>query len=168
MDYGRWAEQLMAMDDATWHRHANPWSGWTRVATFPLLAFAIWSRAWIGWYALIPIAIALLWVWINPRLFPPPKSTDNWMSKVVMGERIWLNRSKIPVPAHHVRMANLLTAVSAIGVVPFIWGLWAFEIWPVVFGMMLSILAKLWFGDRMVWLFDDMKNVSEEYQSWLY
>ncbi len=65
-------------------------------------------------------------------------------------------------------MANLLTAVSAIGVVPFIWGLWAFEIWPVVFGMMLSILAKLWFGDRMVWLFDDMKNVSEEYQSWLY
>ncbi|WP_272007146.1 hypothetical protein [Roseovarius sp. ZX-A-9] len=27
MDFYRRAERLMAMDDATWWRHANPWSG---------------------------------------------------------------------------------------------------------------------------------------------
>ncbi|MCH9808227.1 MAG: hypothetical protein K0U74_10890 [Alphaproteobacteria bacterium] len=168
MDYGRWAERLMAMDDAAWQRHANPWSGWTRVAILPLLALAIWSRAWIGWYALIPVALVALWTWINPRLFAPPKSTDNWMSKVVMGERVWLNRDKVPIPQRHVRMSHLLNAASVLGAILFAWGLYALEFWPTVFGMSLAILAKLWFGDRMVWLFEEMKDASPEYRSWLY
>ena len=36
------------MDDATWARHANPWSAWTRIPILPLLCLAIWGRAWIG------------------------------------------------------------------------------------------------------------------------
>ena len=37
------------LDDEGWARHANPWSGWTRViTTLPLLIAAIWSRAWVG------------------------------------------------------------------------------------------------------------------------
>ncbi|WP_377193710.1 DUF6653 family protein [Ruegeria meonggei] len=38
------------MKDEVWLRHANPWSVWARVLTpLPLLALAIWSRAWIGY-----------------------------------------------------------------------------------------------------------------------
>ena len=33
VDLGDASEKLMGMDDATWRRHANPWSGWSRVAT---------------------------------------------------------------------------------------------------------------------------------------
>jgi len=37
----------MGMDDATWKRHANPWSGWSRITILPLLCLAIMSRVWV-------------------------------------------------------------------------------------------------------------------------
>ena len=33
-----------------WMRHASPVSVWTRFAVLPLLAAAVWSRDWIGWW----------------------------------------------------------------------------------------------------------------------
>lgn len=40
------------LDDDGWARHANPWSGRSRVSTtMPLLVAAIWSRAWIGYWS---------------------------------------------------------------------------------------------------------------------
>ena len=51
------------LDDEGWARHANPWSGWTRViTTLPLLVAAIWSRAWLGYWSLIAIGVALWWI----------------------------------------------------------------------------------------------------------
>ena len=47
---------MAIMSDDSWMRHANPWSVWTRYAAFPVLIAAIWSRVWIGWWALLPVA----------------------------------------------------------------------------------------------------------------
>lgn len=30
--------------------------------------------------ALVPVAAAVLWTWLNPRLFPAPRSYDHWTS----------------------------------------------------------------------------------------
>ena len=43
------------MTDAVWERHANPWSVWTRYAGLPLLILAIWSRGWLGLWAIAPV-----------------------------------------------------------------------------------------------------------------
>ena len=168
MTIGKTTAKAMAMTDAVWARHANPWSGWTRLTVLPLLALAIWSRDWIGWWSVLPIATTLAWTWINPRAFPPPASTNNWMSKGVLGERVWLNRNALPIPDHHARMARLLAALSAIGLVPLVWGLWALDPAATLFGIALTAIGKLWFIDRMVWLYDDMKDRDPEYASWLY
>ena len=40
IDVYRFSERLMAMDDATWVRHANPWSVYTRFAYNRLLGDA--------------------------------------------------------------------------------------------------------------------------------
>ncbi|MDZ8240651.1 MAG: DUF6653 family protein [Nostoc sp. ChiQUE01a] len=40
--------------------------------------------------------------------------------------------------------------------------------WITLLGYTLVRLSKLWFIDRMVWLYNDMKDVNQEYQSWLY
>ena len=48
------------MTPEVWARHANPWSGWTRVAILPLFVLAIWSRAWLGWWALVPLALLVV------------------------------------------------------------------------------------------------------------
>jgi hypothetical protein len=31
---------------------------------------------------------------------------------------------------------------------------------------MLAYLSKLWFVDRMVWLWQDMQDTNEEYRKW--
>uniref|UniRef100_A0A832H3E3 Uncharacterized protein n=1 Tax=Oscillatoriales cyanobacterium SpSt-402 TaxID=2282168 RepID=A0A832H3E3_9CYAN len=46
------------MSEETWARHANPRSVWTRFTVLPMLILAIWSRIWLGWWSLAPIAIA--------------------------------------------------------------------------------------------------------------
>lgn len=157
----------MGMSDVVWQRHANPISGWSRVPVLPLLAMGIWSRAWLGWWALLPIGVTLFWIWVNPRIFPMPDSTDNWMSKGVLGERVWLNRTRVPIPAHHATMAMLLNSLAGAGLIPFVLGLVLLNPWATVAGVAVMMIAKLWFLDRMVWLFDDMRKTSDEYQNWL-
>lgn len=149
---------IFAMDEAAWARHANPWSGWTRLSVLPLLALAGWSRVWLGWGAVVPIAAALAWMWFNPRIFAPPPHMNAWMSRGVLGERIWLARDAVPVPRRHARLPNILSGVVLAGVVLALYGVLALSRWPVVMGVAVATLAKLWFVDRMVWLHNDVKE----------
>lgn len=156
------------MDERTWLRHANPWSVWTRFTILPLLILAIWSRVWFGWLSLLPIAIVLLWMWFNLRIFPKPQTTNNWASKGVLGERVWLNRDCISVPQHHQRVPSILNLVSVLGLPFLILGLVNLELYPTLIGVILIDIGKLWFIDRMVWLYQDMKDNNPLYRSWLY
>lgn len=164
MDYGKGTAKAMAMSEATWRRHANPWSVWTRVPILPALAVALYSHVWIGWWAALPTALLLAWTWYNPRAFPPPRSLDNWASKGVMRERLWLNRKHVPIPARHARMAHLLAGFSALGLPPLIYGLIWREPWAIVTGTVLATGGKIWFVDRMVWLYEEMKGEYPELQ----
>jgi hypothetical protein len=156
------------MNDEVWTRHANPWSVWTRVAILPLFVLAVWSRVWLGWWALVPITALAAWTWFNPRAFPRPRSTMNWASRAVLGERVWLNSRAVPIPQHHRRAAMILTVISASGVTPLAWGLATFDLCPTMLGATLIAFGKLWFVDRMVWLYDEMKDARPEYRAWLY
>jgi hypothetical protein len=116
----------------------------------PRLVLASCTRVWIGWWALIPISAAFLWIWLNPRIFPKPRSTNNWASKGVFGERIWLDRDKVPVPRHHRTLPNALNLMSAAGMALIVWGVVGLAVWPTLLGAAISYLGKLWFIDRMV------------------
>jgi hypothetical protein len=86
--------RLFGLEGECWLRHANPVSVWTRFAVLPLLALAVWSREWIGWWSLPAVALVLVFMMVNPLLFPRPRSTRYWASKGVFGERIWTDRDK--------------------------------------------------------------------------
>ena len=122
------------MTDAVWMRHASPWSVGTRWTCLPLLILAIWSRTWIGRWSLVPIAAAVLWTWLNPRVFPPPRSTDNWASKGVFGERLWIDRHALPIPDRHRVVPHVLNGVAAAGGLMVVWGLVALDPWPTLAG----------------------------------
>ena len=47
-----------------------------------------------------------------------------------------------------------------------LYGVFAFDLWPNIFGMALVYCGKLWFMDRMSWLWKDMKDANEEYRNW--
>lgn len=159
--------RLFAMSPEVWDRHTNPWSGWTRMPILPLFAATIYFRAELGWVFIPALVLLILWTWINPRAFPPPRSTDNWMSKAVLGERVWLNRAAVAIPAHHAKAALVLSWLSLPGMLILIWGLVMHSAWPSALGCVLAILPKLWFLDRMVWLYEDMRHQNATYQSWM-
>jgi hypothetical protein len=157
MDIGRISEKVMGMDDATWERHSNPISGWTRVTILPLLAFAIWSRVWLGWHALWIVRLSLVWTWLNPRLFGPPATNDAWMTQGVLGERIWLAKTTHPIPDHHARVSRWLNIAAGISVLILAKGLLSLDLGFTIAGLIGAMGAKLWFLDRMVWLRHDME-----------
>jgi len=150
-------------------KHANPWSVWTRYSVLPLIVFAFWSRLWIGWWCLIPAGAALLWVFLNPIVFNRPKSTKNWASKAVLGERVYLNRDIVKIPVtHDTPLYKILNAISFTGVMIAIWAIIYYSIWGAILGVTLAYLGKSWYLDRMVWLYEMMKSCDAEYQKWDY
>ncbi|MDV7341416.1 DUF6653 family protein [Terasakiella sp. A23] len=156
------SEKIMTMDGASWARHANPWSVYTRFTTLPLLCVVVWSRWWLGWDALYPLALVVFWIWLNPRLFNPPKSTDNWASKGVMGEQLFLNRKTLALPKGHTQTAHNLVMVSVVGVFIMMWGLYRFDLVFTICGLIIAMAGKIWFVDRMVMLYEDVQAQSSD------
>lgn len=152
------SEQIMGMDEATWSRHANPWSGWTRMSILPLFSLSVWSRIWLGWDALWLILTLLIWTWLNPRLFPAPKNEDAWMTKAVLGEQIWLRRTIPDIYAHHLTASRYLNLAGGLGVIVMAYGLWQLDLGWTCTGLIAILTTKLWFLDRMVWLRQDMRD----------
>lgn len=152
------SERLMAMSDETWARHANPWSAWSRLTTLPLIGLAVYSRIWLGWWALIPVALTLFWLWLNPRLFAPPRRHDAWMTRGVFGERVWLRRAEEPIPRRYVRPGQILSGLSALGFLAFVYGLWRLEIWWTLGGLAVSMIAKLILVRMLAALYDEVSG----------
>ena len=162
--------KAFGLEGDKWLRHANPASVWTRFAIMPVLAVAIWSYDWIGWWSLVPTGLVLVFLMINPLLFHEPSSTRNWASKAVFGERIWADRNKVEIPAQFrlSKVPAVSTAFQFIGLVALAYGLIWLDPTAVVSGVLIAQVAKSWYLDRMVLLFDEMKGLSVEYASWEY
>jgi len=122
-----------------------------------LLTAAIWSRVWIGWWSLIPVAAVAVWTLINPRVFPPARSIDTWASRGVLGEEYWSARRRTPISAHHRVAPIVLGGMSAAGVPFWAWGLIVLDPWITAFGLAVQMLCKVWFIDRMALLYDDVQ-----------
>jgi hypothetical protein len=144
------------MSDDAWKRHANPWSVWTRFAAIPLMILAIWSRVWLGWWCVVPIAAVIVWLWLNPHVFAPVESPTSWAAKGIYGEKLWL-KERDRVPPDQRRVLRLLVPVAGAGFVLLSYGLVTLEIWPTVFGASLIVLAQLWRIDRLVVFYDSTR-----------
>jgi hypothetical protein len=97
-DTDRSTRQRLA--DAAWERHANPWSGWSRVLTLPVLMYGIYARK--------PrvVAAAVGFSVVNPFLFPPPTDADAWMTRVVLGERMYYRHREGRTPIDLLNYVN--------------------------------------------------------------
>jgi hypothetical protein len=114
------------------------------------------------------VAVLLVWTWLNPRAFPPPKTTHHWASKAVFGERVWLHRRQTAIPRRHRLVPHLLNGFNGLATLLIVWGVLSLRFWPCLTGLLLTYAFKFWFLDRMVWLYEDMYPRHPEYAQWLY
>ena len=161
--------KLFGLEGEKWMRHANPWSVGTRFAVLPLLALSVWSRDWIGWWCLVPVVLTVVFLMVNPLLFGEPRSTRNWASRGVFGERVWSERTSVATPAQFTTaVLNVTYAIQLIGAAVLAYGLVRLEVVDTVAGLVILQTAKAWFIDRQVLLFEDMKTRHPEYARWEY
>lgn len=58
------------------------------------------------------VGLTLLYVVINPVLFPEPETKDAWISRSVLGEQLWLDEGHDVFEASLPGVLNLLNAVA--------------------------------------------------------
>jgi len=161
--------KLFGLEGDKWLRHANPLSVWTRFGVVPLLALSIWSRDWIGWWCLVPVIASLVFMMVNPLLFAEPRSTRNWASRCVFGERVWSERTTIAVPGQFsAGVLNVTYAIQIAGLALLVYGLVRLDVVGTVAGVALVQVAKAWYLDRQVLLFEEMKGRHPQYAEWEY
>ena len=102
------------------------------------------------------MALVVVWTFVNPRVFPPPRSMDHWASRSVLGEKYWGARKQNPIPARHRVAPWVLTGLNVAGVPFVVWGVVVLNPWMTAFGLALHMSGKLWSLDRMALLYDDM------------
>ncbi|WP_230279034.1 DUF6653 family protein [Croceicoccus sp. Ery15] len=148
----RWEARLaqaFGLDNAGWDRHANPWSGWSRMITgWPVIIAVGWSRLWIGWWA-VPLAlVAALWLWRNPLSFPPARDDRSWMSRAVWGERLWIRREGLADAGLAVWKFHGWNVLAGLGAVVAIYGIVMFDVIACFSGALASFFAKIGFIAR--------------------
>jgi len=133
--------------DDTWKKHSSAWSGWTRVAAAPLFWHALWLR---NPYYLVAVIIFLV---INPRLFAAPKKITNWMSKGVIGEKIYTG-ALIKKDFISTTLCILMALVFFISM----YAIWTHQLILTVTTFFLAMTFKFWYLDRMVFLYEESKG----------
>jgi len=140
-----------------WRRHANPWSGWTRAATTPVLVYALYRRDWRL------VAAALGWIVVNPVAFPPPERTDAWMTRGVLAEREWLRQGNGTVGFSWPNVINLLNAPTTLYVG---WATFRRRPLHAVVGTTLLMALKLRWMDEIIDR-TGVRGLDEPFDAWL-
>lgn len=141
------------MSDEMWKRHANPWSVWTRFAAIPAAIVAIWSRVWIGWWSLVPIALVVAWLFLNVFVFSPVDLPRSWAAKGIYGEKLWFN-NRSEIPGHYAVIQRWLIILGIAGMILIAWGLIQLHLCVSILGSVILILAQLWRIDRFSTLYE--------------
>jgi hypothetical protein len=160
--------RLFGLSGEGWMRHANPWSVGTRFAVLPLLALAVWSRVWIGGWAVLAAAVVVVFMLVNPVLFPAPRSTRNWASRGVFGERLWTERRTLTLPEQFVtsRVPAVTATLQLVALAVLVVGLVRLDLLLTVTGVLFCQCAKAWAIDRAVLLYEDVKRHDPAYAAW--
>ena len=134
--------------ETTWKRHSNPWSGWTRILTYPLVYVPFWNRSWKQG------AAVAAWFAANPFIFPAPKDDSSWATRSVLGEQLWTAKRRRDLP-----MA--LNAASAALFGGALLAAHRRRFWPMMFCGGSSYLLKMWFIDRMTFYYEEHRKREE-------
>lgn len=105
----------------------------------PVIAVGLYLQSyWI-------LGLAVVWLIVNPLIFPKPKSTNNWMSRGVLGEeKYYADGKKLKRD-----LPTLLNSINVPVFIAFIYFGWTGQLIPLILSGLLVMTLKFWFIDRM-------------------
>ncbi len=159
---------LFGLDDEGWARHASPFSGWSRAITgLPALILPAVARVWIGWWAVLLALLCIAWLVLNPRLFAPPAHDRAWMTRGVLGERMWVERGQNGFPEAQGSLPTWLNVLSGLAFLVMAYGLVVLDWYAIVGGAAVSWAAKMLFIDRTRAIYDRVtaRDPSQAYKA---
>ncbi|EMA68806.1 hypothetical protein C461_04227 [Halorubrum aidingense JCM 13560] len=98
------------------------------------------------------VGLTLLYVVINPVLFPEPETEDAWISRSVLGEQLWL------AEGHGVFETSLPGVLNVLNAVAYFYGLYgAYKRDPRIaaLGGGVALTCKLVYLDLLVKYYDE-------------
>ncbi len=103
---------------------------------------------------LLDLGLVIVWLIINPFVFPRPVRVNNWMSKGVIGEKMYFEGGK----KLRRDLPTLLNLTNVPLFIAFIYFGWQQALVPLILTGLLVMVIKFWFIDRMVRLVDDSQR----------
>jgi len=131
------------------------------------LTAIIWSRIWLGTSAAtLATVVTVILLILAPRLFRALANRVVWARDTGFGERVWLNRLLVPVPADRSQRLTVLYLVSWTGTLVAVWG--ALAGLPVLSlsGLAVAYSAQLTCIVELVTLFRFMQVRHPLYRFW--
>ncbi|KYH25162.1 hypothetical protein HAPAU_27460 [Halalkalicoccus paucihalophilus] len=138
------------MSERAWRRHANPYSGATRMLAGAALLSALYRHAWKSLGAVIGFLV------LNPVLFPEPEDTDNWLSEGVLGERAWIT------DGHPMFGTDYPEVLNTVNVPLYLYTLYAaYRRYPLrtLVGFLVTFALKMAFVDAMARYYRDRDDL---------
>ncbi|TWI92673.1 hypothetical protein JM93_00216 [Roseibium hamelinense] len=150
-----------------WQHRIHPAAAYLRVLALPLLAAAVWSHTLFGAGPATGMSAAtVLLLLIAPRFFPAASGTPGWAAKSLYGERMWLNRINLPIPEDDARSALILFLTALTGLLIMIWGALAANALVCLPALLVAVIARFAFQNRMAILYERMRDAHPLYRFW--
>lgn len=150
----REVDGLFGPAEEDFERGHDGWDLALSLAAAPLLALAVWSHAWIGWWA--ALAVAFHWGLLTAarRLRRPAVRPDAWTFRSKLGSLLLARRwRRIP---RRFRLGWIaLSSAALLGSLAALWGALTLTLWAVALGVALEWAAGLSARDVMVRLVED-------------
>nr|MEC9417607.1 DUF6653 family protein [Pseudomonadota bacterium] len=132
-----------------------------------MLTGALWTQAWLGvWGALLLAFAVLAGVIAVPRLVGETGKASSWAKRVSFGEKIWLNRLFLPVPAtDSARITTLYLVFWMGGLIALLGGFLSSPILSLT-GLAVAYAAQFVSFGKLIQLYQTMKDKTPLYRFW--
>lgn len=132
-----------------------------------MLTAALWTQIWLGFWSALLVAIAVLvFVIALPKLIGETGKNSDWAKQVSFGEKIWLNRLFLPVPASDSARLTTLYLVFWMGsLIALLGGFLTSSILSLT-GLFVAYAAQFVSFGKLVQLYRTMKEKTPLYRFW--
>lgn len=132
-----------------------------------LLTAALWTQVWLGIWGALLVAIGVLACVITlPSLVGETGKTTAWAKQVSFGEKVWLNRLFLPVPAtDSARLTTLYLVFWMGGLIALLGGFLMSPILSLT-GLLVAHAAQFVSFVKLVQLYRTMKDKTPLYRFW--